>query len=38
MNDFTFCSFSVQLVAAIISSVTQLPNYFYLSPTSGMWG
>jgi hypothetical protein len=37
MNDSIFCSFSVPLVAATIFSLTQIPNYFYRSPTSGMW-
>ena len=32
-----FCGSSVQFVAAIIFSLNQIPNYFYSSPTSGMW-
>jgi hypothetical protein len=37
MNDCISYGFSVPLVAATISSVTPLPNYFSSSPTSGMW-
>jgi hypothetical protein len=37
MTDCTFCGSSVQLVVAIIFSLTPLPNYFYCFPTSGMW-
>jgi hypothetical protein len=37
MNDSIFCSFSVPLVAAIIFSLTHIPNCFYRSPTSGIW-
>jgi hypothetical protein len=37
MNDSIFCGFSVPLVAAIIFSLTHLPNCFYRSPTSGIW-
>jgi hypothetical protein len=37
MNDSIFCGSSVPLVAAIISSLTPLPNYFSSSPTRGMW-
>jgi len=37
MNDCTFCASLVRLVAAIIFSLNQILNYFYSSPTSGMW-
>ena len=37
MNDCTFCASLVQLVAAIIFSLNQIPNYFYSPSTSGMW-
>jgi PIN domain len=37
MTDCTFCSFSVILVVATISSLHQILNYFYRSPTGGMW-
>jgi hypothetical protein len=36
MNDCTFCASLVQLVAAIIFFLNQIPNYFHSSPTSGM--
>jgi hypothetical protein len=37
MNDSTFYASSAMLAVATIFSLTQLPNHFYLSPTSGMW-